>query len=171
MFQSQFWDDMLTKRRFWNGTNIWERLFEVLFKGAFDFGYVRLKIPSKRRSQMFVPYENLRLMSIKCLNLHFEYFVKSVNLKVRLNDLMKSSKWRLSRKRGWVAYVRHATLCFIFQHIACCATERSAIVRYSRSRKQCPTLFLARLILCQKSCKNGRFRRPLRIGHDGCLTQ
>ena len=36
-------------------------------------------------------------------NLHFEHFVKSVNLKSRLNYLTKSSKWRLSKKKGWVA--------------------------------------------------------------------
>ncbi len=38
-------------------------------------------------------------------NLHFEHFVAGVNLATRWNYLTKSSKWRLSKKRGWVAYV------------------------------------------------------------------
>ncbi len=38
-------------------------------------------------------------------NLHSEHFVAGVNLSTRWNYLTKSSKWRLSKKRGWVAYV------------------------------------------------------------------
>jgi hypothetical protein len=38
-------------------------------------------------------------------NLHFEQFVKSVNHKPRLKYLTNCSKWRVSKKRGLVAYV------------------------------------------------------------------
>ena len=37
-------------------------------------------------------------------NLHLEEFVKRVNHKSRVNYLTNSSKWRLSKKGGWVAY-------------------------------------------------------------------
>ncbi len=37
-------------------------------------------------------------------NLHFEHFDKSVNHESRLTLLSKCSKWRLSKKWGWVAH-------------------------------------------------------------------
>jgi len=37
-------------------------------------------------------------------NLHFDHFVKSANLKSRLKYFTKWSKWRLSKKKGCVAY-------------------------------------------------------------------
>ncbi len=179
-------------------TNVWERIFEVLFKGwVLDLGYVPLKSASKMRSQMFVRtsktpiftnppfheflkhfnhdlwftifgnswkggfvkigeewhttglgsinfrefvkrqvcqnwggvahlcfarwlqkmlatcdvFSRMPLIPLFFDNLHFEHFVKSVNLKSRLNYLTKSSKWRLSKKRGWVAY---GWMCWVF---------------------------------------------------------
>ena len=63
-----------------------------------------------QRPILWLFFENLRLGQPYAThplfldNLHFDDFVKSVNLKSRLNYLAKSSKWRLSKKRGWVAY-------------------------------------------------------------------
>ncbi len=45
-------------------------------------------------------------------NLHFGHFVKSVNLKSRLNYLTKSSKWRLSEKKGASAGISARRLHF-----------------------------------------------------------
>ncbi len=97
---------MLPKRRFWMA----ERTFGIAFSKYFS--------KERRPNRILTLWKVLRKCDPKrsfghpkssfgaavCHsspfldNLHFEHFVKSVNITPRLNYLTKSSKWRLSKK-------------------------------------------------------------------------
>jgi len=63
------------------------------------FGLRNMEIASKTHSDQSCATPP-RLLD----NLHFEHFDKCVNHKCMLKYLSECSKWRLSNKRGWVAY-------------------------------------------------------------------
>jgi hypothetical protein len=62
------------------------------------FEYSRIRCKSGQNELIFVRNQQYATHPLFLDNLHFEHFVKSVNLKRRFNYLMKSSKWRLSKK-------------------------------------------------------------------------
>ncbi len=111
-------------------TNVWERIFEVLFKGVSTrFGHVPLKSASKMRSQMFVRTSKSSFGEDKVVtkdrsiqnnqhipgkqpsatrpifgtNLHFGHLLRNFNLNSWLTVLTNCLKWRFVRKMGRVA--------------------------------------------------------------------